>query len=283
MDVDKYKVGIVIPSYQQGEYLERAINSVIDNMQHVSAKLVVMDGGSKDKSVEIIKKYGKYISYWESQEDGGQAAAVNKGIRYLRDCKYLMWLNSDDEYDNEYSVSQLVECADRENVAVCYGRSYFIDKNGKKIGEYKTKKFSLKRLNLECYLSQPSVLIERMVWEEEGGLNETLKMCLDYEFWIRLAKKYKFGYCDKVIGNTRMYEDTKTAMMQKRHLEEAICILQRYFEYVPMRWISAWWMQGKGVCVKSRILLWIIRCFLVFRKRKIIECIENNIGYKAVG
>ena len=88
--------------------------------------------------------------------------------------------------------SHLVECADKEKAKVCYGRSYFIDKAGRKIGEYKTREFSLKRLNLECYLSQPSVLVERKAWEKEGGLNETLKMCLDYEFWIRLVKKYDF-------------------------------------------------------------------------------------------
>ena len=65
MDADKYKVGIVIPSYQQGEYLERSINSVIENMRNVSIKLVVMDGGSTDGSVEIIKKYERHIFHWD--------------------------------------------------------------------------------------------------------------------------------------------------------------------------------------------------------------------------
>lgn len=276
MDADKYKVGIVIPSYQQGEYLERSINSVIENMRNVSIKLVVMDGGSTDGSVEIIKKYERHIFHWESHADKGQAAAVNQGVRYLDDCQYIMWLNSDDEYDNELSVKHLVECADKEKAKVCYGRSYFIDKAGRKIGEYRTREFSLERLNVECYLSQPSVLVERRAWTKEGGLNEALKMCLDYEFWIRLVKKYDFIYCDKVIGNTRMYEDTKTALMKKQHLAEAICILQKQFGYVPMRWISAWWLEGKGICVKSRVLLWMIRGFLIPVRKQIISEVQKQ-------
>ena len=70
------------------------------SMKNITIKLVVMDGGSSDKSVEIIRKYERYIFHWESHEDRGQAAAVNQGVRYLGDCQYIMWLNSDDEYDN---------------------------------------------------------------------------------------------------------------------------------------------------------------------------------------
>ena len=76
-----------------------------------------------------------------------------------------------------------------------------------------------------------------------------------------------------------MYEDTKTAMMRKQHLTEAICVLQKQFGYVPMRWISAWWLEGKGICVKNRVLLWVIRGVLVLKRRKIIDCIEHDIRF----
>lgn len=275
----KYKAGIIVPSYNQGNYLERALKSIVENMKHISIALVVMDGGSQDGSLEVIKKYEEYILHWESQRDGGQAAAVNKGIGYLGDCEYVMWLNSDDEYDSEWSVCRIVEWADRTGAGICYGKSYFIDSNGRRIGEYGTKEFNLKSLNTECYLSQPSVLVRKDIWEKEGGLDERLVMCLDYEFWIRLAKKYKFVYCSEFIGNTRMYEDTKTSTMQGRHLSEAIRILYRQFGRVPMRWISAQWLCDRGMDIKSRGLLWALRIFLLPARSRIIRDAKGRCSY----
>ena len=279
METYEYKVGVIVPSYNQGEYLEKALKSIVENMKHISIALIIMDGGSDDGSIEIIKRYEKYIMHWESQADGGQAAAVNKGVKYLDNCQYVMWLNSDDEYDNEWSVYRIVEWADKTNAGVCYGKSYFIDKNGKRLGEYRTRKFHKKRLNVECYLSQPSVLIRKDIWEKEGVLDERLIMCLDYELWIRLAKKYKFAYCDDFIGNTRMYEDTKTAKMKGQHLSEAICILQKQFGYVPMRWVSAWWLWSRGMDIQCKALLYVLRLFLMPMRKKIIWLAKNGSIY----
>lgn len=248
-------------------------------MRHVSVALVIMDGGSDDGSIEIIKKYEKYIMHWESQADGGQAAAVNTGVKCLGNCQYVMWLNSDDEYDNEWSIYRIVERADQTDAEICYGKSYFIDKNSQKVGMYRTKKFNQKRLNVECYISQPSVLVRKDIWEKEGGLDERLFMCLDYEFWIRLAKRYSFVYCDEFIGNTRMYEDTKTAKMTGQHLSEAICILQKQFGYVPMRWVSAWWLWNKGIDIKCRALLCLLRIWLMPTKRRIVCLAESGCRY----
>lgn len=279
MEAYEYKVGIIIPSYNQGKYLEKALKSIIENMRHVSVALVIMDGGSDDGSIEIIKKYEKYIMHWESQADGGQAAAVNTGVKCLGNCQYIMWLNSDDEYDNEWSIYRIVERADQTDAEICYGKSYFIDKNSQKVGMYRTKKFNQKRLNVECYISQPSVLVRKDIWEKEGGLDERLFMCLDYEFWIRLAKRYSFVYCDEFIGNTRMYEDTKTAKMTGQHLSEAICILQKQFGYVPMRWVSAWWLWNKGIDIKCRALLCLLRICLMPTKRRIVCLAESGCRY----
>jgi GT2 family glycosyltransferase len=280
LEVYEYKVGIIVPSYNQGEYLEKALKSIVENMKHIPIALVIMDGGSDDDSIEIIKKYERYILHWESQKDGGQAAAVNKGVKYLGNCEYVMWLNSDDEYDNEWSVYRIVEWADKTNAGICYGKSYFIDKDSQRLGAYRTKEFHQKRLNVECYLSQPSVLVRKDIWEKEGGLDERLIMCLDYEFWIRLAKKYKFVYCDDFIGNTRMYEDTKTAKMKGRHLSEAICILQKQFGYVPMRWVSAWWLWDRGMDIKCKVLLYILRFFLMPVRKKIIGQAKSGCIYE---
>ncbi len=106
------KVGIVIPSYNQGKFLEEAIQSVIKNRKHIDIKLIVVDGGSTDGSAAIIKKYSAEIDWWRSREDEGQANAINIGMRQCGDCDYVMWLNSDDIYETDDAVARIVAFAD---------------------------------------------------------------------------------------------------------------------------------------------------------------------------
>lgn len=231
------KVGIIIPSYNQGKFLERTILSVLENQKNIDMDIALVDGGSVDESAEIIKKYEPYFKACVSEPDRGQADAINKGIEALPDCKYYMWLNSDDVYESAFAVSEIVNFAEQKGFEVCYGLSHFIDEHDKIIGEYPVEPFSYENLGDRCYLSQPSVLFSRKAYEKVGPLNISMKMCLDYEYWMRLAKEYELGFLDKYIGSTRMYGETKTATMQKRHLQEAITILNKYYGEVPMRWI----------------------------------------------
>lgn len=231
------KIGVIIPSYNQGKYIEKTILSVIANKKNVNIDIAVIDGGSEDETCEIIKKYETHLRYWCSEKDKGQADAINKGIAVLSDCDYYMWLNSDDIFENEFAVNKIVNYAFGKQYEVCYGLSHFVDEKDEIIGEYPVEEFSYKKLGQRCFLSQPSVIFSRKAYELVGPLNENLKMCLDYEYWIRLAQKYEFGYIREFIGSTRMYGDTKTATMQKIHLEEAINILWKYYGDVPIHWL----------------------------------------------
>lgn len=231
------KVGIVIPSYNQVKYVETAIKSVLENKQHADIEVVVIDGGSTDGSRDIIQKYEAELKMWCSEPDGGQSNAINKGIAVLAECDYYMWLNSDDVYENEYSVQKLVDFAYEHQLDVCYGLSHFIDEYGEITGEYPVEEFRFKKLGNRCFLSQPSVMFSRKAYQETGGINESLRMCLDYEYWMRLAQRFTFGFLREYIGSTRIYNETKTATMQQRHLEEAIDILGIYYGKVPMHWV----------------------------------------------
>lgn len=230
------KTGIVIPSLNQGNYIEAALRSVIANKKHTKIDLAVMDGGSKDQTVSIIRKYESQIKVWRSEPDRGQADAINKGIQALGDCQYYMWLNADDIYESEYAVKKLVGYAHQNHYEVCYGLSHFMDEGGAATGEYPVEPFDRHALGDHCYLSQPSVAFSKRAYEETGPLNKGLKMCLDYEYWIRLARKYEFGFVREYIGATRMYAQTKTATMQPLHIKEAIRILTKYYGRVPMHW-----------------------------------------------
>ena len=233
------KIGIVIPSYNQGQFIEATICSVLANKKHADIAIAVMDGGSQDESMSIIEKYKEHFDVWCSEPDGGQANAINKGIQALPKCKYYMWLNSDDVFEDEYAVSRIVEYAEKHDFQVCYGLSHFIDEQGNNIGEYPVEEFSREKLGQRCFLSQPSVMFSKKAYEAVGPINEKLKMCLDYEYWIRLAQKYDFGFVKEYIGSTRMYGETKTATMQQLHLKEGINILMKYYGKVPMQWVVA--------------------------------------------
>lgn len=231
------KTGIIIPSYNQGKYIEAAICSVLANKKHADIAVAVMDGGSQDETRSIILKYERQLDAWCSEADNGQANAINKGIHALPGCKYYMWLNSDDVFEDEYAVSKIAEYAEQNRLEVCYGLSHFVDEQGQVIGEYPVEAFSSEKLGNRCFISQPSVLFSAKAYETTGPINETLKMCLDYEYWIRLAQTYEFGFIKEYIGSTRMYGETKTSTMQQQHLKEAMSILMKYYGKVPMHWI----------------------------------------------
>lgn len=233
------KTGIIMPSYNQGIFLEHAIQSVIANQKNFPIDIAVVDGGSTDESVEIIQRYSSFFKYWCSEQDNGQADAINKGIDILSDCDYYMWLNSDDVYENETAVKDITEFAVQNNYSVCYGKSHFIDEKGLILGEYPVEPFSKKNLGKRCFLSQPSVLFSRKAYEKVGNINENLSMCLDYEYWMRLSREYEFGYIDEYIGATRMYEGTKTAINEGTHLREAIYAISTYYGRVDMQWVLA--------------------------------------------
>lgn len=231
------KVGVIIPSYNQGKYIETTICSVIDNRKHADIAIAVIDGGSQDETASILLKYEIQLDTWCSESDNGQADAINKGIHVLPDCKYYMWLNSDDVFEDEYAVSKMVAFAEQNHFEVCYGLSHFIDGQGRIIGEYPVEEFDYDKLGNRCFLSQPSVMFSRKAYETVGPINQKLQMCLDYEYWMRLAGKYEFGFIKEYIGATRIYQNTKTSVMQQQHLKEAIYILMKYYGKVPMHWV----------------------------------------------
>lgn len=264
------RVGIVIPSYNQGKYIEAAIKSALDNKRHADIDVAVMDGGSVDESVEIIQKYEMELKAWCSNPDGGQANAINNGIAALPKCDYYMWLNSDDIYENEYSVQKLVDYANENQLDVCYGLSHFINEKGEVTGEYPVEEFSAKKLGNRCYLSQPSVMFSGKAYRETGPINETLQMCMDYEYWMRLAQRYRFGFLREYIGSTRLYGETKTAMMQQRHLEEAIHILNQFYGKVPMHWAVTKYLCDNPDSVLRRFPKRLLMLMLLPYKKKIV-------------
>jgi glycosyltransferase involved in cell wall biosynthesis len=231
-------ITVVIPSLNQGLYIEESIKSILN--QDLPIEIFIMDGGSDDFTLEIIKKWEFYISGWQSQKDGGQAAAINKGIK-LGKAPFVCWLNSDD-YFLPNSLSKLLkEFNNNQKTPVIYGKSLNFDQKFRKFSEINVESFSKNRLSKRCIISQPATLIRRNSFEEVGGLNTNFSMSMDYDLWWRLFLKFgDFVYINEYIAVNRDHEKSKSRNFKYKHFIESIQIVKHYNQKISIRWYFAY-------------------------------------------
>jgi GT2 family glycosyltransferase len=228
-------VAIAIPSLDQGRFLSAALESAFAQTD-VDLKVAIMDAGSRDGSLAVIRRYEDRLAYWRSRPDSGQAAAINEGIDRLAEADYVGWLNADDLLVAG-GVSKMVAYLDehRRHVAV-FGRAHIIDESGRVIGEFPTQPFEARALARGSIICQPASLIRKSAWQAIGGLDESLHMCLDYDLWWRLSRIGPIGFVRELVACSRDHEATKSRTQKRGLYEEAFRVLQRHLGYVPWRW-----------------------------------------------
>jgi len=223
------KVSIVTPSYNQGQFLEEAIRSVL-LQGYPNLEYVIIDGGSDDNSVEIIKKYEPWLAYWISEPDKGQSNAINKGWEQATG-EILAWLNSDDTYEpggiNRAVESLLVH----PEIGMVYGACNKIDDCGNVIGQCPTMPFNLEALVCnEWFISQPAVFVRQEVIDRVGKVNEDLHLVMDWELWLRIALAgFNIQYLQQTIANFRIWGATKTQSQSERSGQEKLKVLDTLF------------------------------------------------------
>lgn len=245
------RITVITPSFNQGRFLNHCIDSVLDqncpNLQYM-----VLDGGSTDESLDVLRGYRDRI-VWKSEPDDGQADAVNKGLR-AAEGEIIGWLNSDDYYLPD-CLRNVVSCFERNpNAAMVYGRALMVDERGDTLREYPT--FDLRRddLRRKCSVCQPAVFVRRRVLEEVGLLNPVLDICIDYDWWLRIMRHHEAVFCDHVLAASRHYGSTKTAARRLRALVEAGYLMREHFGSASWRW-SAKWIVHRWTLDRRRFLL----------------------------
>jgi len=228
---------IVTPSFNQGRFIGRTIESVL--AQNISGlEYFVFDGGSGDNTVSVLKQFESRLQ-WVSERDDGQAHAVNKGLRKASG-DIIGWLNSDDVYYPGALAAVQQFFAKHPDVDVVYGKANHIDTDDQVIEAYPTQEWDVQKLKQTCFLCQPAVFFRRSVIERVGGLDEKLNFCMDYEFWLRLGKAgVKFAYLPSILAGSRLHDQTKTLSAPFKAHWEACLMLKEKFGYVPVRWLKS--------------------------------------------
>ena len=214
------KVSLVTPSFEQGAFLEETILSVL-NQGYPDLEYVVFDGGSTDGSLDILKRYGDQITYWESVADNGQSQAINKGWKRATG-KYIWWLNSDDMLMPGALFQSVAYLEDHPGVGFVYGDLEIIDAGGMRKGRHRYADFIYEQvLQTGQDISQAGALMRRDLLDRIGFLNEDLHFMMDLEYWHRLALDgIDIHHLAEPLALFRVYDETKTQASSARLIEE---------------------------------------------------------------
>jgi glycosyltransferase involved in cell wall biosynthesis len=220
---------VVSPSYNTGAHVGAAVRSVLDqDWPHVD--YLVMDGGSTDNTVEVLKSFGPRLK-WVSQRDRGQADAINRGFAQTSG-DVLGWVNSDDAYAPGALRAAAELLAANPDVAMVYGDADFIDAAGNRIGRcaHVEPVFSRRRLlHYSDFVVQPAAFFRRGAFDAVGGLDPSLNWAMDYDLWLKFAAaNYKVAYLPRVLAHYRWLGDSKSAAGGWARLKEVEVVAKRH-------------------------------------------------------
>lgn len=220
-------VSIITPSLNQGPFIKATIQSVLEQ-DYSNIEYLVMDGGSTDQTLDILRSYGDRLQ-WVSEPDRGQTDAVNRGIRRTRG-EIIGWLNSDDLYAPGAISAAINAFSANPDLMLVYGDAYWIAGDGRKIAPcISVEPFNLNRLLFYAnFIVQPAAFFRRTAVETVGGLDDSLNYVMDYDLWIRLTKRYRAAYIDQVLALVRDYPETKTSTGGSQRMREMAQMINRH-------------------------------------------------------
>ncbi len=206
------RISIVTPSYNQGQFIEETIRSVL-LQGYPNLEYIILDGGSTDNSLDIIQKYSNFFTFWVSEKDEGQADAINKGFEKITG-EITSFINSDDVYlPNALKFAAHFFLEHHECDFVC-AQTMFIDVNSKHIKGFEELfmvEINNKTMTEGCHIAQPSTFFRAAVLQHIGFFSKDLHYSFDYEYWLRaFLRGFKFGSSKEIISLFRLHKSSKT-------------------------------------------------------------------------
>jgi glycosyltransferase involved in cell wall biosynthesis len=227
-------VSVITPSYNQGQFIERTILSVL-NQDYPRVEYIVVDGASSDGTVEILKKYDCKIR-WVSEPDQGQADAINKGFRMCQG-DILAYLNSDDTYCPGAIREAVQALQNNSYISMVYGDYHIIDYEDNIIESRREIHFDFNIfLYVFNYIPQPTVFFRRSVWEQVGPFDVDLRCVIDTDYWIRVRKRgIEIRHVPFYMANFRLHKDSKTWKDKPVFRQEIAYLWEKHQELFKQR------------------------------------------------
>lgn len=224
------KISIVTPSFNQGAFIEETIQSVL-SQDYPNLEYIVIDGGSSDQSVDIIRKYESSMTYWVSEKDSGQSEAINKGFR-MATGEIVSWLCSDDLYLPGTLHKAAAAFQSSAETILIHGQSILFNERGKEI----LKGADRNDLDLRYFsvipFPQPSSFFRKKLIEEQGLLREDLHFAMDYDLLVRAALHYRIKPVDDVLSRYRLHKKSKTTSSLKSFALEWKMVFSKFLRSV---------------------------------------------------
>ena len=221
---DRPLVSIITPSFNQAEFIEESIKSVLEQ-DYLNIEYIIVDGSSTDGSQEIIKKYEDRLAWWVSEPDGGQSDAINKGIKHAKG-EIIAWLNSDDIYLTGTVRKAVSALRDDPAIGMVYANQHSITNDGKVFNTIQYKQCSLVDLLAMQIIGQPTVFMRRDVLCAAGDLSLEFSYLMDHHLWIRMLQQAKCKYEDDVWAAARFHSGAKNVGMSEGFVKDAAKIMK---------------------------------------------------------
>ncbi|HEY2943207.1 MAG TPA: glycosyltransferase family 2 protein [Vicinamibacteria bacterium] len=225
------RIGLVIPSFNQGRYLAQALDSIF-GQGYPALDVVVMDGGSTDETVDVIRSFEKRLTFWKSAPDAGQAAAVNEGATHCRG-ELLAWLNADDFYLDRslWTVARAHQA--RPGAGLYIGNGMRYDQQEARYMPFCRRHLALNRRALTeglDYVLQPATFFSRKAWDEVEGLRAALHYCMDWDIILRIARRHPAVLINEFLAASREHDETKTRRGKLPRVFEIVRMIRDHSE-----------------------------------------------------
>jgi len=217
-------ISIITPSYNQGQFLEETIRSVL-LQDYPAIEYIIIDGGSTDNSKDIIKKYKKKLAWSVSEIDNGQADAINKGLKKATG-EFVAWLNSDDIYTENAISSAVEKLKSNPNCGMVYSNVLSIDSESSIFNTMQYGDWGMPELMQFKVIGQPGIFMRKKALDDVGFLDPKFHYLMDHHLWLKIASKYPIKHVDEFWAAARFHPAAKNLTGSEKYGKEAFRIYE---------------------------------------------------------